>query len=200
MLAVVLTALYPLAIWFGHDRVEPRLLAGLLLLAAAMRLPSLTTSLSARWAMAGALLLAALTLSGNALLPLQLYPVLVNITLLGVFGYSLLVPPSMVERLARLREPSLSTAAQAYTRRVTQVWCVFFMLNGAAALSTALWASAAVWSLYTGLIAYVLMALLFGTEYLVRMRFKRREVRAGAEAKTAAEAGTSTSTGTANDG
>jgi uncharacterized membrane protein len=178
VLAVILTALYPLAIWLGHDRVEPRLLAGLLLLAAATRLPSLTTSLAARWAMAGALLLAALTLWDNALLPLKLYPVLVNGALLGVFGYSLSVPPSMVERLALLREPALSKAGKAYTRRVTQVWCVFFMLNGVAALYTALWTSAAIWSLYTGVIAYVLMALLFGVEYLVRMRFKRREARA----------------------
>jgi uncharacterized membrane protein len=39
--------------------------------------------------------------------------------------------------------------------------------------ATALWASEAVWSLYTGVIAYVLMGLMFGGEYLVRMRFKR---------------------------
>jgi uncharacterized membrane protein len=36
-----------------------------------------------------------------------------------------------------------------------------------------LWASEAVWSLYTGVISYVLMAVLFGAEYLVRLRFKR---------------------------
>jgi uncharacterized membrane protein len=171
----MLTALYPLAIWFGHDSVEPRWLAGLLLLAAATRLPAMKGSPIARWSVAGALALAAITLWGNALLPLKLYPVLVNVVLLAVFGYSLAAPPSMVERLALLREPALSPAAKVYTRRVTQLWCGFFACNGAVALGTALWASPAVWSLYTGVIAYVLMGALFGVELLVRMRFKRRQ-------------------------
>lgn len=79
----------------------------------------------------------------------------------------------MVERLARLREPDLPLVAVAYTRRVTQVWCVFFIINGALAFATAVWASDAVWSLYTGVIAYILMGLLFGAEFLFRLRFKR---------------------------
>lgn len=172
-MTVILTIFYPLAIWLGQGKVEPRWLAGLLLLAAATRLPALKLSRAARWSGAGALLLAAAALWGNAMLPLKLYPVLVNCALLIAFGYSLAAPPSMVERLARLREPDLPAAAIGYTRRVTQVWCVFFFINGALALGTALWASHAIWSLYTGVIAYLLMGLLFGAEYLLRMRFKR---------------------------
>ncbi|PMQ08701.1 hypothetical protein [Janthinobacterium sp. AD80] len=171
--ALLLTVLYPLAIWFGHGLVEPRWLALLLLLAIACRLPALKLQRAARWSVAAALLLVAVALWSNLLLPLKLYPVLVNAVLLATFGYSLWTPQSMVERLARLREPDFPPAAVRYTRRVTQVWCVFFILNGGIALATALWASEAVWSLYTGVIAYVLMALLFGGEYLVRLRFKR---------------------------
>ncbi len=175
-MTVILTALYPLALWFGAGRVEPRWLAGLLLAAAATRLPAMKNSPLARWSVVGALVLVALTVWGNALLPLKLYPVLVNLVLLAVFGASLMGPTSMVERLALLREPVLSPAAKAYTRRVTQLWCCFFICNGAVALGTALWASQALWSLYTGVIAYVLMGLLFGAEVLVRMRFKRRDI------------------------
>lgn len=148
-------------------------MAALLLLAAATRIPSFKLSRIARWSMLAALVLAACAVWANALLPLKLYPVLVNAVLLAVFGFSLAVPPSMVERFARLREPDLPPAAVAYTKRVTQVWCVFFIFNGAIALGTALWASAEVWSLYTGVIAYILMGLLFGLEYLARLRFKR---------------------------
>lgn len=171
--ALLLTVLYPLAIWFGNGLVEPRWLALLLLLAIACRLPALKLQRAARWSVAAALLLVAVALWSNLLLPLKLYPVLVNAVLLATFGYSLWTPQSVVERLARLREPDFPPAAVRYTRRVTQVWCVFFILNGGIALATALWASEAVWSLYTGVIAYVLMALLFGGEYLVRLRFKR---------------------------
>lgn len=174
MLPVLVTLLYPLAIWLGHGRVEPRLLAGLLLLAAVTRLFTLKINKAGRWWIGGALLLAALAVWGNALLPLQLYPVLVNLVMLGVFGCSLIAPPSLVERIARLREPDLPAAAIAYTRRVTQVWCVFFVINGLIALATALFASPAIWSLYNGVIAYGLMGALFGGEYLVRLRFKRR--------------------------
>jgi uncharacterized membrane protein len=173
VLTAAITLLYPLAIWFGHGQVEPRWLAGLLLLAAATRLPALKLSGVARWSVAGALVLVACAIWSNLLLPLKLYPVLVNLALLAGFGYSLKTPMSAVERMARLRGADFPPVAQAYMRTVTQVWCGFFVVNGAIALGTALWASEAVWSLYTGVISYVLMAVLFGVEYLVRLRFKR---------------------------
>ncbi len=73
-----------------------------------------------------------------------------------------------------MREPDLPAATLAYTRRVTQVWCGFFVVNGAIALFTALYASAALWSLYNGFLAYLFMGLLFAGEYFVRWQVKRR--------------------------
>ncbi|MES2324271.1 MAG: hypothetical protein V4633_18600 [Pseudomonadota bacterium] len=153
--------------------MEPRWLAALLLLAAAVRLPAMKVSPAARWSAAGALLLAGGAVWANAMLPLKLYPVLVNAALLAAFAYSLASPMSMVERFARMSEPNLPPAAVAYTRTVTKVWCGFFVANGLAALGTALWATPDVWSLYNGVIAYLLMGVLFAGEYLVRLRFKR---------------------------
>jgi uncharacterized membrane protein len=149
----------------------------LLVLAAASRLPALKLNRSSRWWLAGALLLAALAIWNNALLPLKLYPVLVNLGMLAVFGYSLYAPPSVIERMARLSDPALPAYAVAYTRRVTQVWCGFFVINGTLAMVTAIWASAAVWSLYNGVLAYVLMGCLFAGEYLVRIVVRRRHRR-----------------------
>jgi len=108
------------------------------------------------------------------LLPLQLYPVLINMIMLVLFGYSLIFPPAIIERIARIREPDLPPRAIVYTRRVTQVWCGFFAINGGIALLTVLWCSPKIWALYNGVISYLLMGLLFGGEYLVRLRFKRR--------------------------
>lgn len=96
-----------------------------------------------------------------------------GLSILAAFGYSLAKPPSMIERFARMREPNLPPFAVAYTRTVTKVWCGFFIVNGAIALGTALWATPAVWSLYNGVIAYVLMGVLFAGEYLVRLRVQR---------------------------
>ena len=80
----------------------------------------------------------------------------------------------MIERFARLQEPEFSDTAIAYTRKVTMVWCGFFVLNGSASLYTALFTDMATWTLYNGLIAYLLLGLLFIGEYLVRLRVKAR--------------------------
>src|SRR2546423_11913745 len=40
-----------------------------------------------------------------------------------LFRSSLFRPPTVVERLARLRNPELPAAGVRYTRQVTQVWC-----------------------------------------------------------------------------
>jgi uncharacterized membrane protein len=86
----------------------------------------------------------------------------------------LAAPPSLIERLARRQERNFPPAAVAYTRRVTQVWCGFFAVNGAVALYTAFYASTAQWSLYNGFVAYLLMGILFAGEYCARIVFKRR--------------------------
>jgi uncharacterized membrane protein len=174
VLAVLITLVYPLAIWFGEGRIEPRFLAGLLLLTGLTRLPTLVVNHTGLLWLGATMLLVILAIWFNALLPLKFYPVFVNAALLSAFIYSLIVPPSMVERFARLREPELPVSAIYYTRCVTQIWCVFFAINGAIALITALWASAAIWTLYNGFIAYLLMGLLFTGEYLVRWRFRLR--------------------------
>ena len=161
------TLLYPLAIYFGMGRFEPRWLALLLLALAVLRA---LLAREAMWLVAavGAALLVAVSMLSNDGLPLKLYPVLVNAAMLAVFATSLRHPPSAIERLARLSEPDLPASAVAYTRRVTQIWCGFFVVNGGIALYTAVYSSDAIWALYNGLIAYVLMGVLFLGEWLVR--------------------------------
>lgn len=167
----LLTLAYPLIVYLSLGHFEPRWLALLLVLLALLR--ALASREPMWWfAAAGASLLAVAAMLGNALLPLKLYPVLVNAVLLLVFASSLRFPPSAIERMARLREPELPPQAVAYTRQVTKVWCGFFVGNGAIALATALYASEAVWALYNGLIAYVLIGLLFAVEWWVRQRVR----------------------------
>lgn len=173
VVTAALTLAYPLALWLGTGHFEPRWLAALLLLVVLLRLPALRTNRVARWAAVAALLMVAIAVANNALLPLKFYPALVNGVMLGVFGMSLMKGMPVIERLARLREPDLPAIAVRYTRRVTQAWCVFFVLNGAAALATTLQASDEVWMLYNGLISYLLMGAMFAGEYLLRLRFKR---------------------------
>jgi len=120
------------------------------------------------------LVLAGLTLLTNQSLPAKFYPVAVNLGLLAMFFHSLMHPPTVAERMARLREPSLPPAAVTYTRRVTQVWCAFFLMNGGIAAWLAVAGSDADWALYCGGIAYVLAGLLVAVEYLVRLYTRRK--------------------------
>ncbi|MCP3062274.1 hypothetical protein LXT21_26135 [Myxococcus sp. K38C18041901] len=169
----VLSLAYPLLMYSGLGRFEPRWMAIPLGVMAVLRAVATKERV---WLVTAALalVLAGTSMLGNHALPLKLYPVLVNSMLLAVFATSLVYPPTVIERLARLREPELPPSGVAYTRRVTQVWCGFFVVNGGIALATALWASDATWALYNGLISYGLMGLLFAGEWLVR-----RRVRAG---------------------
>jgi uncharacterized membrane protein len=171
---IFITLIYPLAVWLGQRQVEPSFLAGLLMLGGLTRLKALKIGQAGRWWLAGMLVLSIFAVWTHGWFALRLYPVLVNAALLGVFAYSLIYPPSMIERFARMNEPDLPAQAIGYTRRVTQIWCVFFGSNGAIALMTALWASPAIWALYNGLIAYLLMGLLLAGEYVVRRHFKRQ--------------------------
>lgn len=173
-LALALATLaFPPAVYLAHGRLEPRWLA---LALTALAFARAWSTRQAFWWVAAAVagVMAAASVSFNAWGPLKLYPALVNGVLLLVFAASLARPPSLIERLARLSEPDLPPAAVRYTRRVTQVWCVFFVANGAVALATALWASTETWAFYNGFIAYVLMAVLFGAEWVIRQRVKAR--------------------------
>ena len=122
----------------------------------------------------GGVLLAAVSYWRNSSSAMLFYPVLVNAVLLGVFAASLWRPPTVIERIARIREPALSPAAIIYTRRVTMVWSVFFVLNGAVALYTAVATPLKTWALYNGFIAYLLIGALFLAELAVRSLLRTR--------------------------
>ncbi|BBT05460.1 TPA: hypothetical protein ACRTM4_000936 [Aeromonas hydrophila] len=178
--------LYPLAVYWGltHAGQTP-LLLGLLLIFSLRLLPGLLKGrvrlgLLPEWLWLGRLLaciglgLTLLSALFSARHWLLYYPLAVSLALLCLFGWSLTRPMSLVERLARLQDPALPPAAIGYTRRVTQVWCGFFVINGALAAFTIWHRDLALWSLYNGLISYALMGGLMGAEYLVRRRLLKR--------------------------
>jgi uncharacterized membrane protein len=121
------------------------------------------------WAVGGALNVAsvAIVLTDSELL-MRLYPSLVNLGLLVVFGATLVKGPSMIEKFARLTYADPPAHVVRYTHRVTQIWCAFFALNGACSVYTALDSPRAAWSLYNGAIAYGLIGVLLIGEFAWR--------------------------------
>lgn len=172
----LLFALYPILIFAGLRYLDPRTVGACVLAALVIRYrrhaARLVSGFSAVQFAALALppLLGLGVILTNDETLLRLYPASISASMLILFGATLLSPPTMVERFARVQHPELSPALVRYTRRVTEAWCLFFVLNGAIAAYTAIFASRETWALYNGLVAYVLMGTLFAGERLLRRR------------------------------
>ena len=94
--------------------------------------------------------------------------------MLVVFLISLIYPPTIIEQIARFKDPNLPIEAVKYIRKVTILWCVFFLLNMIFSLYTALFFSIKMWMLYNGFIFYIIMGILFLIEFIVRYFIKLR--------------------------
>jgi len=166
-----MTLLYPVAIYFGIQFFQPSTFAFLLLFFLLLRLLTSSDKNKANYFLfLMGCVFCSLVVWNNDLFTLRFYPALANFVMFVTFTGSLFYPPPVIERLARLKHPDLPEQGVIYTRKVTQVWCVFFLINGSIAIITALYCSFACWSLYNGFITYLLMGLLMGIEYLVRIR------------------------------
>jgi uncharacterized membrane protein len=172
---------YPLIVYFALEHFQARYLGIALLFVLLLRYRGRARRLASgmdRWTWIMVIIVSsfagAVWWSNDELL-LRMYPALLNVIGLMFFGHTLLYPPSMVERFARLQGNALSADGVRYTERVTWVWCAFFLCNGLAATYTALYSTREVWVLYNGLLAYCLMGVLFAGEWLVRRRFIARE-------------------------
>jgi uncharacterized membrane protein len=167
---------YPFVVYAAWDRVPaPAFIAAALMLvllrAATLRHLAPRPLLAVGGVAASGLGLLALVDPGLAT---RAYPVLVSLVFATAFGASLVYPPTLIERFARLREPALTPAAVVYTRKVTIAWTAFLLANAAVSGITAMAGDLALWTLYNGLVSYLLMGLLFGGELLVRRRVRAR--------------------------
>ena len=95
-------------------------------------------------------------------------PALLNMALFVAFARTLHGGPSMIEVLARWQGYRIWGEKVDYCRKVTFVWCGFFLLNTGVILWLALYGTLAWWTLYTGVAGYVLVAALFTAEIVYR--------------------------------
>jgi uncharacterized membrane protein len=103
-------------------------------------------------------------------------PVLINAALFVSFAWTLFTEAPIVEIVARRHLGHLSPEQIRYCRRVTEVWCVFFLANGGFILWLALRAPLETWTAYTGFVSYLLLGALFLAELTYRnWRFRRYE-------------------------
>jgi uncharacterized membrane protein len=147
--------------------------ACLLLLVRALVAPSDITRFLRLPLLVAALVLAVMVLF-DAAVAAKAYPALLSLLIAAVFGNSLRHPPSLIERLARLRDPALTVAGQEYCRNVTWLWTIWLVTNAAMAAGLAIWGSIAIWALWTGLLSYIVTAALFLGEIVLRSKLMQR--------------------------
>lgn len=176
-----ISVLYPLIVYCGLEYwgLSPRRLSIVLLALAFYHFFNFTHGKShmdrGRAAVFVALvsICAFLAFFADNILFVKLYPVLVSLSLLAFFGVTLFHGESFAFRMASLADKSLMVspslnAVRRYCRKVTIAWCIFFSVNAFIALLTVFVESDKIWSLYNGLISYILIGIIFIVEYLVR--------------------------------
>jgi uncharacterized membrane protein len=164
---------YPLVVYVAHTRLGTRGVGGILLVLYVLSfLLRMRGSAGEVWAVVrqhlALVAVIALAIASGSRQLLLLLPTLVSAYLLGTFAWSLHRGPPMVERFARLVEDDLPDFTLPYCRKVTALWCAFFVANGVAVTALAFAAPLEWWALYTGVIFYVLLGALLAGEVVFR--------------------------------
>lgn len=107
---------------------------------------------------------------------LKYYPPICNLVILIIFTTSLFCKKTIIQRFAELCEKEeLSQKAIIYTKQVNYAWCIFMLLNFLISVWT-IFLSDKIWIIYNGFISYVLIGIVFGVEYLIRINLKKRNL------------------------
>ena len=101
------------------------------------------------------------------------YPVLVNVLLCTIFTLSLGRRSPLLLRVVRSRGIPVSEHGVRYITRLTAVWACFFAINGLISLWTTT-ATLRLWTLYNGLISYLLVGTLILFEWRYRKHYKKK--------------------------
>ena len=104
---------------------------------------------------------------------LKFYPSVTNFIIFFIFFSSLFTKETVIQKFVRLSGEKLDEPVFSYTRNVTYVWCVFLFLNMIITIWT-IFQSDEIWIFYNGFLSYLLTGLLFLTEYIFRLFFKKR--------------------------
>jgi uncharacterized membrane protein len=177
-IAIGLGVVYPALVYALQSTLSQAAFVAIAVAAIALRVATLDKTSAALWR--GPLLMAVPALLIMLLvapsMAAKAYPVAISLAAAAVFGGSLIAPPSLIEQFARLQEPGLSEEGQAYCRKVTLVWTVWLVLNALIAGFLGWTGQDSAWAIWTGIVAYAVMALLFLGEIAIRQRIRKKSV------------------------
>lgn len=100
----------------------------------------------------------------------KVLPVLIQLLLMYFFGRTLLKGkgPSFIESFVRLEFPEFPPGISEYCRQLTILWTVFFAFNAIMCVVLAIWGTDFWWTLYNGVLIYLMIGVLVIGEYIYR--------------------------------
>ncbi|WP_269518805.1 hypothetical protein [Alteromonas sp. BMJM2] len=170
------TLAYPFLVYLNIDSIEPGWFGVVLLLLAIFRLVVTGTKRqSSDWLITAVIAVfcsAIIILESETLL--KCYPVMMSLSMGLAFLFSLNDKRNLIERFAAAGGKQPPTQARGYLHKLCIVWGVLLLFNGAVAAWTVWFASLAVWTLYNGLLSYLLIAGLVVIELVYRNYYKKK--------------------------
>jgi uncharacterized membrane protein len=170
---------YALGVYLFHDQVSAAVFIAAALGLIALRLLFWRSPIARLWRLPLAVAAAVIMIVALAdqHMATKTYPVVMSLAAASVFASSLVRPPSLIERFARIRRPVLADEAVAYCRKLTVVWAGWLVVNAAVAAALGEWASLQIWTLWTGVLSYLGSGALFFGEMVFRRLFVERSHR-----------------------
>lgn len=78
---------------------------------------------------------------------------------------------ALITTMARKMHGQVTDELRGYTRRVTWAWCCFFASQLAISIGLFFFAPIVIWSFFVNILDLPLVAVMFGAEYLFRLRW-----------------------------
>ena len=180
LLRIIITVLavgYPLLVYFGLRVTGASafgiVLAGVLSLRLITSLQTLDKKHCALYLLLIVYSLAISVVNSEGLL--RFYPVIINLALGSLFILSVLTnKPLITETLIKLKQP-VPAEAITYLYWLTFLWGLLLIANAGVAAYTACCMSLAQWTLYNGVLSYLIFAVFFLLECVFRLWFKHRK-------------------------
>lgn len=111
---------------------------------------------------------------------LYLPPILILLSLFILFSQSLSAGQTpIISRYAKLLGDKLEQRHLRYNRSLTIVWSGFFLLMATSSILLALFSTMEIWSIFTHIISYLLIAAFFVVEFIYRKRHFAGEIKGG---------------------
>lgn len=108
---------------------------------------------------------------------LRYYPVAMSLAFSLFFAISLKAETTLIERFARMFIDEIEQHQRDYMRGLTKIWSLLLLCNSMIAAYTACCLSLAHWTLYNGLIAYMVFGVFTLGELINRHFYKKRYAR-----------------------